>query len=52
MEFDKRVQNYWNVRSKEFGDIRRVELAGPDAQAWKNFITSYLPEKKTSVSLM
>ena len=46
MEFDKRVQNYWNVRSKEFGDTRRVELAGPDAQAWQNFITSYLPKKK------
>jgi ubiquinone/menaquinone biosynthesis C-methylase UbiE len=47
MDFNERVQQYWNRRSEAFGDVRRRELAGSDAGAWREFILSYLPKNQS-----
>ena len=51
MRFDEQVQDYWNKRSQGFADVRRRELASTDAEAWRRFILSYLPQGKDLVIL-
>lgn len=41
-----RIENYWDKRSKNFAEVRRVELGGENFFAWSDFISSRLPNKK------
>lgn len=42
---NRRIENYWNERSKNFSKNRRMELSGKDSSAWKNIFIENLPKK-------
>jgi len=43
---NRRIENYWDKRSKNFGEVRRKELGGENFQAWSKIISAHLPHKK------
>ena len=43
---DRRIENYWDERSKSFSQSRRLELNGVDGLAWKNIFKKNLPAAK------
>lgn len=40
---EERIEHYWDARSRDFGEKRRRELAGVNAQAWRSLFARYLP---------
>lgn len=40
----RRIENYWNERSKDFSRVRRLELSGEDGDAWKNLLEKNFPQ--------
>ncbi len=43
---NRRIENYWDKRSKNFGEVRRKELSGENFFAWSEIISAHLPDKK------
>ena len=43
---NRRIENYWDERSKSFSQSRRLELNGVDGLAWKNIFKKNLPAAK------
>ncbi|MBR6012353.1 MAG: class I SAM-dependent methyltransferase [Selenomonadaceae bacterium] len=43
---EKRIENYWDERSGEFGKVRRLELSGENYFAWEKIIIEHLPKKE------
>ena len=43
---NRRIENYWDERSKSFSQSRRLELNGVDGLAWKNIFQKNLPAAK------
>ena len=43
---NRRIENYWDERSKSFSQSRRLELDGVDGAAWKNIFKKNLPDAK------
>ena len=35
---NRRIENYWDERSKDFSKSRRLELDGVDGAAWRNIL--------------
>ena len=35
---NRRIENYWDERSKDFSRSRRLELDGLDGAAWRNIL--------------
>ena len=46
MELSSRIEKYWDERSKNFSQSRRLELDGVDGAAWKNIFKKNLPVGK------
>ncbi len=46
MSLKNRIERYWNIRSKDFGKVRRLELKGKDAAEWLKIIRAHLPERE------
>ncbi len=46
ISLNRRIENYWNKRSKDFSRVRRIELNGIDANIWQNLIEQHLPQEK------
>ena len=46
MQISKRIENYWDKRSKEFSRVRMLEVAGADFLAWNEIIKKHLPADK------
>lgn len=44
---NRRIENYWDERSKDFSYSRRLELSGVDGVAWKNIFKKNLPAAKS-----
>lgn len=40
---NRRIENYWDERSKDFSKSRRLELDGVDGAAWRNILKKNLP---------
>ena len=45
----KRIENYWDERSKALSKVRRMELDGVDGAAWRNIFKKNLPAHKLKV---
>ena len=45
-KLNRRIENYWDKRSKNFGEVRRKELGGENFFAWSEIISTHLPDKK------
>ena len=45
-KLNRRIENYWDKRSKSFGEVRRKELGGENFFAWSEIISAHLPDKK------
>lgn len=43
----KRIENYWDARSEDFGKIRRVELCGENFTAWQRIFQAHLLSEKS-----
>lgn len=43
---NRRIENYWDERSKDFSKSRRLELDGVDGVAWRNILKKNLPVGK------
>ena len=43
---NRRIENYWDERSKDFSKSRRLELDGVDGAAWRNILKKNLPADK------
>ncbi len=43
----RRIENYWDGRSKDFSKSRRLELDGVDGAAWRNIFKKNLPAGKS-----
>lgn len=43
---ERRIENYWNKRSSEFSQVRRIELNGVNGEAWIELIEKHLPQAK------
>ncbi|MBR0290294.1 MAG: class I SAM-dependent methyltransferase, partial [Selenomonadaceae bacterium] len=41
-----RIENYWNERSKNFSEVRRLELKSQDYLAWQKVLVEHLPSEK------
>ena len=46
MILSRRIENYWDERSKDFSKSRRLELEGIDGAAWRNIFKKNLPVGK------
>ena len=46
---NRRIENYWDERSKDFSKSRRLELDGIDGVAWRNILKKNLPAGKLKV---
>lgn len=46
---NRRIENYWDERSKDFSKSRRLELDGVDGAAWRNILKKNLPAGKLKV---
>lgn len=46
MNLNRRIENYWDERSKDFSKSRRLELDGVDGVAWLNILKKNLPGGK------
>ena len=46
MQISKRIENYWDKRSKDFSRVRMLEIAGADFSAWNEIIKKNLPADK------
>lgn len=42
----RRIENYWDARSKDFSRSRRLELDGVDGTAWRSILKKNLPGGK------
>ena len=43
MNLNRRIEHYWDERSKDFSKSRRLELDGVDGVAWLNILKKNLP---------
>ena len=43
---ERRIESYWNKRSTEFSQVRRIELNGVNGEAWLNLLESHIPQTK------
>ena len=48
-KLNRRIEDYWDRRSKSFGEVRRQELGGVNYSAWREIISAHLPDKKLKV---
>lgn len=46
---NRRIENYWDERSKDFSKSRRLELDGVDGAAWRNILKKNLLTDKLSL---
>lgn len=46
---NRRIENYWDERSKDFSRSRRLELDGVDGAAWRSILKKNLPAGKLKV---
>lgn len=45
--FEREIENYWDMRSENFGRVRRLELSGENGKAWSEIIQKNLPKGKS-----
>lgn len=45
-KLNRRIESYWDKRSKSFGEVRRLELGGENFFAWREIISAHLPRDK------
>lgn len=46
---NRRIEDYWDARSENFSQTRRIELESSDGDAWRDIFKKNLPEGKLKV---
>ena len=48
-KLNRRIEAYWDERSENFSQTRRIELSGADGAAWQAIFAKNLPERRLKI---